>query len=140
MKTEYQTAIDLMNEVLSTIDSTDGAERVNSTERLMRYLLDNFEAPKYPRGAAKNTPEYEHWIEYLQDIKRTWDMDPTDLKSALIASPTDFCMPGAFVLAIMKVLLKNHRFPFDAKLLPSFKDFYKKYDHAVVAVGDLYRS
>lgn len=129
-----------MNEVLSTLDSADKATIAESTERFVRYLIDNFEAPKYPKGAAKNSPEYERWVEYLRDIKRTWDMEPADLKSALIDSPKDFCLPETFVLAIMRVLFRNHKFRFDAKLLPSFTDFYKKYDRVVRAVSDLYRS
>jgi hypothetical protein len=136
MTPEHQTAIDLMNEVDSTFArTTDKNEQALALDRLIRYLVDNFPAPKRP----KDSTELEHWSDtYGKDACRVLRMSEEQLATAVLTSPElELQLPPSFAIAVLKVCIKGKLV--DDLPIPSFLDFYRRHGPIILEAHWLMR-
>lgn len=123
MKTEYQTTIALVEEILAV--KGDRLAVIPIADRLMAMMMEVFPRPQLqrdPEDAEMMVKERELAEEIIRKGSPFTD---------ILAVPADDFLPQLYPMMVLKILLKDHRVPIDANT-ENFLEFYWRYNHLIL--------
>lgn len=128
MKTEYQTTIALVEEILAV--KADRLTVIPMAARLMAMMMEVFPRPRRdPEDVEMMAKERV----LADEIIRTGSPF-TDV----LAVPADDFLPQMYPMMVFKILLKDHRVPIDSNT-ENFLEFYRRYKHLIFFDGTGHR-
>jgi hypothetical protein len=124
MKTEYQSTITIIEEILAVREDREASTTIMN--RLIAYMLEVF-----PKTQHHSDPEddrmrvREH--DLTEEIIRT-DSPYTDV----LGVPADDFLPQLYPMLVVKLLLKDHRVQADFYKMENFQEFYRRYHRLII--------
>jgi hypothetical protein len=136
MKTEYQSTIIIVKEILSAIaEVPDNAnDRVKAVtkivNRLFTHMLDVLPAPQ-PDDDTADIELRDKELELARSIHRS---TPSEYD---ILNPSDDFLPQLYPMLVVRALIKHHMAPLDAMKIKDFDRFYFRYRTLIFSASDL---
>ena len=136
MKTEYQSTIIIVEEILSTVEGLpdnghDRTKVVNKiVNRLFTHMLDVLPAPQ----PDDDTADIELRDKELELARSIHGSTPSEYD---ILNPSDDFLPQLYPMLVARALIKHHMVPFDAMKIKDFDRFYFRYRTLIFIAADL---
>ena len=124
MKTEYQSTITIIEEILAAVEGLpdnryDREKATNEiVNRLITHMLDVFPAPQ----PYDDTADIELSDKELDLIRVIQSSGPSDYD---ILNPPDDFLPQLYPVLVIRALIKHHRVPIEALEIKNFERFYE---------------
>lgn len=136
MKTEYQSTITIIKEILAAIEGLpDNLEERGKfthemTNRLFNHMLEVFPDPQPYDTADVELRDRE--LDLARVIQRS---GPDDYD---ILNPPDDFLPQLYTILVMRALIKYHRVSFELVKIKDFDRFYETHVSLIKRAADLY--
>jgi hypothetical protein len=121
MKTEYQTTIKLVDEILDYVNTNAGEDMSIQVNNLIDHLLNVYPIPQ-PFDSTADIDLRNAEIEQCRKIVNL-DLTQTD---EFIHLTSEECMPSLFTVLILKRIFKD-KIIIDLKKTPAFEKFFDGY-------------
>lgn len=124
MKTEYQTTITLVEEILAVREDREAATPM--IDRMIAYMLEVSPRPQDHRDPQD--AEMRRREQVLADEIFQADSPFTDV----LAVPADDFLPQLYPVLVVRLLLRDHTVLFDASRIENYWEFCLRYHQLIV--------
>ena len=121
MKTEYQTTIKLVDEILDYVNTNAGEDMSIQVNNLIDHLLNVYPTPQ-PFDDTADIDLQNAEVEKCRKIVN-FDLTQTD---DFIRLTSEECIPSLFTVLVLKRIFKD-KIIIDLKKMPSFEKFFNGY-------------
>jgi hypothetical protein len=136
MKTEYQSTITIIEEILTAVEGlpNNWVDRSNVTNeivnRLVTHMMGVFPAPQ-PYDDTADIELRDKEIDLVRAIQHS---GPSDYD---ILNPPDDFLPQLYIILVIRALIKYHRVPCEAMNIQNFNRFYDLYSSLIKRATNL---
>jgi hypothetical protein len=134
MKTEYQSTITIIEEILAAIEGLPdnwverGKVTNEMTNRLFNHMLEVFPDPQ----PYYDTTDIELRDKELDLVRVIQSSGPSDYD---ILNPPDDFLPQLYIILVMRALIKYHNVPIDSSGIKDFGRFWKRHGSLIKRVA-----